>query len=186
MNPIYLFMAEGSEEVETLGVLDILRRAEMPVKLVSVTGERTVAGSHGVKVVTDLLLEEADLANASLLVLPGGLPGTYNLDGNSVLTDAIRRHYEAGKPLAAICAAPLVFGRMGLLRGRKATCYPGFEGELDGAEYTGALVERDGLFLTGKGPAAVFAFGYAIVEMLGSAERAQALRDGMLYSEVAR
>ncbi len=186
MNPIYLFMAEGTEEVEALGVVDILRRAEMPVRIVSVTGEKTVAGSHGVKIQADLLIEEADLDNAALLVLPGGLPGTYNLDGCAMLKEALCRHYEAGKPLAAICAAPLIFGRMGWLKGLKATCYPGFEGELEGAEYTGALVEKDGLFLTGKGPAAVFAFGYAIVEEMGFPEKAKALREGMLYSELER
>lgn len=186
MNPIYLFMAEGSEELETLGVLDIVRRANLPIQLVSITGERTVTGSHGVNIVTDLLLEEADLDHAALLVLPGGLPGAYNLDGCTVLKDAIRRHHDAGRPIAAICAAPLVFGRLGLLQGRRATCYPGFESELVGAECTAALVEKDGNVLTGKGPAAVFAFGYAIVEMLAGAAQADALRNGMLYSELVR
>lgn len=186
MDPIYLFMAEGSEEVESLGVIDIVRRAGMPIQIVSVTGSRMVSGSHGVKIEADLLMEEADLDRASLLVLPGGLPGTYNLDACPLLKEAIGRQFEAGKPLAAICAAPLIFGRLGLLQGRRATCYPGFEKELTGAEYTAALVEKDGQILTGKGPAAVFEFGYAIVEWLGSREQADALRAGMLYSELRK
>lgn len=186
MNPIYLFMGEGSEEVEALGVVDIVRRAGMPIQIVSITGNRMVSGSHGVKIECDQLIEDVDLEQASLLVLPGGLPGTYNLEADDLLKDAVRRQAEAGKPLAAICAAPLIFGRMGLLQGRKATCYPGFETELTGAEYTGALVEKDGNILTGKGPAAVFEFGYAIVEWLGSRAQADALRNGMLYSELVK
>ena len=95
------------------------------------------------------------------------------------------RQYEAGKPLAAICAAPLVYGRMGLLKGLKATCYPGFEENLEGAEYTGALVQEDGQFITGKGPAAVFEFGFAIAARLAGKDKAEAVRCGMLYNEVA-
>lgn len=121
-----------------------------------------------------------------MLVLPGGLPGSYNLAGHEGLAEGIMQQYKAGKPLAAICAAPLVYGRMGLLEGLKATCYPGFEENLEGASYTGSLVEEDGLFITGKGPAAVFEFGYAIVAKLAGQDKAEAVRNGMLYNEVAR
>ncbi len=184
MKPIYLFMAEGSEELEALGVVDILRRAELPVQIVSVTGERIVKGSHGVGIEADLLLKDVDWDEAALLILPGGLPGTYNLANCIGMCESIRRYYLTGRPLAAICAAPLIYGRMGMLNGVKATCYPGFEAELDGAHYTAALVERDGQFITGKGPAAVFEFAYALVELMCGAEKAAALRAGMLYSEV--
>ena len=174
METVYLFFAEGSEEVEALAVVDILRRAGVETRIVSVTGDKMVTGAHGIRV------------EAAMLVLPGGLPGSYNLAGHEGLAEGIMQQYKAGKPLAAICAAPLVYGRMGLLKGLKATCYPGFEENLEGASYTGSLVEEDGLFITGKGPAAVFEFGYAIVAKLAGKDKAEAVRNGMLYNEVAR
>lgn len=186
METIYLFLAEGAEEIETLGVVDIVRRAGLDIKIVSVTGEQTVTGAHGIRIETDCLFKDADLAHASMLVLPGGLPGAYNLDAHEGLSKAIVAHYEAGKPLAAICAAPLVFGKRGLLKGIKATCYPGFENQLEGAVYTAAGVEQDGLFITAKGPAAVFAFGYAIVAQLLGKEKAEEVKNGMLYNELEK
>lgn len=186
MNPIYLFFAEGSEEVEALAVVDIVRRAGLPIQIVSVTGDLMVKSSHNVTIKADVLFEDADLKNASLFVLPGGLPGAYNLYEHEGLRRAIQERYDAGQPLAAICAAPLVYGRMGLLKGLKATCYPGFDKELEGATYTGKFVEQDGIFITGKGPAAVFEFGYAIVEKFAGAEKVKALKDGMLYSELVK
>ena len=143
MNPIYLFFAEGTEEVEALAVVDIVRRAGLPIQIVSVTGDLLVKSSHDVHIKADVLFEDADLENASLFVLPGGLPGAYNLYEHAGLRKAIQKRYDAGEPLAAICAAPLVYGRMGLLKGLKATCYPGFDKELEGAEYTGKLVEQE-------------------------------------------
>lgn len=186
MNPIYLFFAEGSEEVEALAVVDIVRRAGLPIQIVSVTGDLMVKSSHNVTIKADVLFEDADLKNASLFVLPGGLPGAYNLYEHEGLRHAIQERYDAGQPLAAICAAPLVYGRMGLLKGLKATCYPGFDKELEGATYTGKFVEQDGIFITGKGPAAVFEFGYAIVEKFAGSEKVKALKDGMLYSELVK
>ena len=153
METVYLFFAEGSEEVEALAVVDILRRAGVETRIVSVTGDKMVTGAHGIRVEADMLMEEVDFSKAAMLVLPGGLPGSYNLAGHEGLAEGIMQQYKAGKPLAAICAAPLVYGRMGLLKGLKATCYPGFEENLEGASYTSNLVEEDGLFITGKGPA---------------------------------
>lgn len=186
MEKVYLFFAEGTEEVEALAVVDILRRAGIETRIVSATGSKMVTGAHGIKVETDMLTEDVDFSKAAMLVLPGGLPGAYNLEVNKDLAAGIMRHYEAGKPLAAICAAPLVYGRMGLLKGLKATCYPGFEDNLEGAEYTGALVEEDGQFITGKGPAAAFEFGHAIVARLGGTEKADAVLNGMLYNEISK
>ena len=143
METVYLFFAEGSEEVEALAVVDILRRAGVETRIVSVTGDKMVTGAHGIRVEADMLMEEVDFSKAAMLVLPGGLPGSYNLAGHEGLAEGIMRQYKAGKPLAAICAAPLVYGRMGLLKGLKATCYPGFEENLEGASYTGNLVEED-------------------------------------------
>lgn len=186
MEPVYLFFAEGTEEVEALAVVDILRRAGIETKIVSVTGDLIVAGAHGIRVEADMLAEEADFSRAAMIVLPGGLPGAYNLAACTPLAEGVKMLYEAGKPLAAICAAPLVYGRMGLLKGLKATCYPGFENELAGAEYTAALVEEDGQFITGKGPAAVFAFGYAIATRLAGKETAESVKNGMLYNELEK
>lgn len=182
---IYLFFATGTEEVEALATVDIIRRAGLPLQIVSITGEYIVEGAHGIRVDADALIEEIDFSIADMLILPGGLPGATNLADHKLLNEEILKHAATGKPLAAICAAPLVYGRLGLLAGKRATCYPGFEGELKGASYTAALVEQDGQFITGKGPAAVFEFGYAIVERLADKATADALRDGMLWSEVS-
>ena len=186
MELVYLFFAEGTEEVEALTVVDILRRVGVETRIVSVTGDEVVSGAHGIKVKTDLLAEDVDYAHAAMLILPGGLPGAYNLAEHQGLAMGIMTHYKAGKPLAAICAAPLVYGRMGLLEGVKATCYPGFEQEMKGATYTAAMVEEDGQFITGKGPAAVFEFGYAIATRLVGADKVTPVRNGMLYSELVK
>ncbi len=181
---VYLFFTTGSEEIEALGTADIIRRAGLELQIVSTTGEHLVTGAHGIQVATDVLLEDVDFFDAEMLVLPGGMPGATNLADNDTLKERIRDHVYLGRPVAAICAAPLVLGRLGMLSGKRATCYPGFEGELTGATCTGALVEKDGQFITGKGPAAVFEFGYAIVECLKDKSTADALRQGMLWSEV--
>lgn len=181
---IYLFLAEGFEEIEALATLDILRRAELKVQSVSITDATTVVGAHGIPVVADCTLSAIDFATADMIVLPGGLPGATHLDACAPLRAGIQQVYEAGKPLAAICAAPQVYGHMGLLKGHKATCYPGCEDTLEGATYTAAIVERDGQFITAKGPAASFEFGYAIVDLFLGAEKVQALRDGMIYTDL--
>ena len=119
---IYVFLATGFEDIEAIAPVDIIRRAGLKVQTVSITGERIVTSAHGGGIVADLLLSEVDYSKAEMLVLPGGLPGSTNLDACKLLTDAIKRHYEAGGAIAAICAAPLVFGHLGLLKGRRATC----------------------------------------------------------------
>lgn len=181
---IYVFLATGFEDIEALAPVDIMRRAGLAVKTVSITGEQIVESSHGVGVVADALLSDVSLSSAEMLVLPGGLPGSTNLDACTTLTSAIKCHYEAGKPLAAICAAPLVFGHLGILAGKRATCYPGVEGELTGADYTAAIVEKDSNIITGKGPGAAFEFGYAIVDHFLGEGASDGLRAGMIYSEL--
>lgn len=180
---IYLFFATGTEEIEALGTADIIRRAGLDLRIVSITQERIVTGSHGIRVETDALLKDVEFYDADLLIFPGGMPGATNLAACEDLNERIRDHVYLGRPVAAICAAPLILGRLGLLEGKRATCYPGFEDELRGATCTGALVEQDGLFITGKGPVAVFEFGYTIVERMKDKATADALRKGMLWSE---
>ncbi len=181
---VFLFFTTGTEELEALGTADILRRAGLELQIVSTTGNRVVTGAHGINVQTDTLIEDIDFMDADLLVLPGGMPGATNFASHPLLNERMRDHILTGRPLAAICAAPLVPGRLGLLAGHRVTCYPGFEEQLKGAICTGALVEVDGQFITGKGPAAVFEFGYAIVALMKDKQTADALRQGMLWSEV--
>ena len=178
-----LFLAEGFEEVEALTPVDVLRRAGLPVKTVSVTGVLTVNGAHGVPVVADMVFEEVKEGDAEMIVLPGGLPGATNLDAHEGLGKLIMTFAEAGRPLSAICAAPLVYGKRGLLKGKKVTCYPGFEKYLEGAEYTAALIEKDGNFITGKGPGAAMAFSFAIAEKYVGAEKVTELKQGMMIAE---
>ena len=144
MKTICIFLAEGFEEMEAMFPLDVMRRGGLNVKTVSVTGEKTVVSSHQVPIVADMLFEDLKEEDVEMVVLPGGLPGATNLDAHAGLDKLIMSFAAAGKPLAAICAAPMVYGKRGLLKGKKATCYPGFAQYLEGAECTGAPVERDG------------------------------------------
>ena len=181
---IYVFLATGFEDIEAIAPVDIMRRAGLKVQTVSITGERVVMSAHGVGITSDILLQEVDFGKAEMLVLPGGLPGSTNLDACQPLTRAIKQHFETGGAIAAICAAPLVFGHLGLLKGRLATCYPGVDSELRGANYTAAIVEQDGNIITGKGPAAAFEFGYTIVDYFLVEGASLPLRQGMIYKEL--
>ena len=178
---IYVFLAEGFEEIEALAPLDILRRAGIEVEMVSITDNQVVRSSHGVYVLADRILPALDWDDAEMIVLPGGLPGSPNLDACEELRKGIMKLYGEGKPLAAICAAPQVYGHLGILKGVKATCYPGVETELDGADYTAARVEQDGQFITGNGPGAAMEFGYTIAESIKGKEAVLPLRKGMMY-----
>lgn len=183
MGNVYLFLAEGFEEVEALSVVDILRRAGLSVKTVSVTGNECVSGAHGVGVKADMLFDAALIgADAEMLVLPGGLPGATNLAAHEGLRSLILDFGAAFRPLAAICAAPMVYGRLGLLKGRRATCYPGFEQYMEGAQPTGAMVEQDANFITGKGPGAAFDFALAIVAKLAGEAKAGEVKAGILLA----
>ena len=126
MKTICIFLAEGFEEMEAMFPLDVMRRGGLNVKTVSVTGEKTVVSSHQVPIVADMLFEDLKEEDVEMVVLPGGLPGATNLDAHAGLDKLIMSFAAAGKPLAAICAAPMVYGKRGLLKGKKATCYPGF------------------------------------------------------------
>jgi 4-methyl-5(b-hydroxyethyl)-thiazole monophosphate biosynthesis len=181
---IYAFLADGFEEVEALAVIDVCRRAGLEVTTVSIMPTEVVEGAHGVKVIADTLFSTGDYADADMLFLPGGMPGAQNLNDCEPLCQAIMQHYKAGKPLAAICAAPMVYGNLGILAGKDVTCYPGFEKFLTGANYTAALTEQDGLFFTGKGPAAALQLGYDIVTHFCGAEMADTLKAGMMYNDL--
>lgn len=162
---LYMFLADGFEETEAIGTLDVIRRAKIPVQLVGVTGEY-VTGSHGVTIKSDIGADEIDCFEMTGVILPGGMPGTKNLYASEAVIAAVKHCAENGLLLAAICAAPLVFGRLGLLRGKRATCFPGFESELDGAEVTNALTVTDGNIITARGAGAAMLFGAAICDRL--------------------
>ena len=180
MKTIFVFLADGFEEIEALTPVDILRRAGLSVKTVSVMGDQVVAGAHGVPVMADMMFDEVNAEDAEMILLPGGLPGATNLDAHQGLSQMIMDFAKEEKPLAAICAAPLVFGNRGLLEGKKVTCYPGFETYLKGAQYTAALVEKDGNFITGKGPGAAMEFAFAIVEKYCGIDKVNELKQGMM------
>ncbi len=182
MGHIYLFLADGFEDVEALGTVDILRRAGLSVKTVSIMEHPEVTSAHNVMVKADMLFEEEALRDAEMLILPGGMPGALNLDMHEGLRRVILAFSSASRPLAAICAAPMVYGRLGLLNGKKATCYPGFEGHLEGAVYTGASVEQDANFITGKGPGVTFEFAFAIIAKFCGKAKVDELKQAMMLA----
>ena len=173
---IYLFLADGFEEVEALAPLDVLRRADMPIKTVGV-GDNFIRGSHGVTVVCDLSttgLEVPDFIDA--VILPGGMPGTVNLEKNATVQAFIDAACERGEYLCAICAAPSILGHKGYLSGKNATCYPGFEKELEGAVLSDESVVRDGKIITAKGMGVATKFGLEIVAALLGRDKADHIK----------
>lgn len=173
---IYVFLADGFEEIEALAPVDLLRRAGLTVQTVGVTG-KTVTGNHNISVTADILPAEVELNEAvQAIVLPGGLPGAKNLDADETVSDAIAFAAEQNKLLCAICAAPFLLGKRGLLNGKNAICFPGFEKELEGAEISAQSVCRDGNIITAKGMGVAVEFGLKIVETLLDAKTAAELR----------
>ncbi len=176
---VYVFLADGFEEAEALVTVDILRRAGIKVTLVGVN-KREVVGSHGIKVMADIKTGEYAPIDLEGVILPGGMPGTTNLMANKTVCGAAKSAFAAGKLTAAICAAPSVLGHLGILKGKRATCYPGFEDELLGAKVIKAPAVVDGNVITAKGAGAVFEFGFAIVDFLtGSDKVSKELRESM-------
>jgi len=158
MKETYIFLTTGFEEIEALATIDILRRGGVNLLSVSLINDITVTGKHGIPVIADMMFDQIDLFKAEMLILPGG---TVKIDEHEGLKRAILAHLAEGRSVAAICAAPMVLGGMGLLEGKRATCYPGMEGYLKGAIlHTQEAVVVDGLITTGKGPG--FTFGFAL------------------------
>lgn len=178
----FLFLADGFEEIEALSTVDILRRAGMEVHTVSIKHDHTVTGAHGVTVTADLTFKEADFSGADWLILPGGMPGASNLHDFSALNDLLKVHSGKGR-IAAICAAPaVVLAPLGLLDGRDATCYPGFDDALKagGAHHKDARVVVDGNIVTANGPSSATKFALEIVRLTISDQTADQVAAGML------
>lgn len=177
---IYVHLAEGFEEIEAVTVVDVLRRADIPVKTVSITREKIVKGAHNMSVTADILFEDADYGKDDMIVLPGGMPGTLNLGQHEGLVRQLRIFAEEGKWLAAICAAPSVLGKLSLLEGKKATSYPGFKDQMIGAKYTEDRVVQDGNFITSRGPGTAIEFSLKLVEILKDSQISDAIRTSMI------
>lgn len=179
MGTVYAFFADGFEEIEAFTTIDVLRRAGLEVKIVSVTPDEIVVGAHGISVFCDVNFDNCDFSNASLLFLPGGMPGAATLNEHIGLRKQLLKFAENNQRIAAICAAPMVLGKLGLLKGRKATCYPGFEQYLEGAECLDEPVVKDGNIITAMGPGASMQFALTLVEVLVGAEKMKELKNAM-------
>jgi 4-methyl-5(b-hydroxyethyl)-thiazole monophosphate biosynthesis len=181
MKKAVVCLANGFEEIEAIGIIDILRRAEIFVTVISITGVREVRGAHDIGVMADDLFENAELSGYDMIVLPGGMPGSQNLKDHPGLTGIIKDFNTKGKLLGAICAAPMVLGGLGILENKNATCYPGFSHYLKGAHMQADRVVEDHNIITGIGPGAVFDFALKLVERLVGKEKAALVAGQMLY-----
>jgi 4-methyl-5(b-hydroxyethyl)-thiazole monophosphate biosynthesis len=178
---VYIFLADGFEEIEALTVVDLLRRANIDIVTISMTGNMLVTGSHRITTVAEALFNNLDYSDADMLVLPGGMPGTKNLGEHPGL-DALLKDFAAkGKKIAAICAAPRVLGTKGLLEGKKATCYPGHEEALHGAKLMREDVVIDSNIITSRGMGTAIDFSLAIIRKLKGAEEAKRISDQIQY-----
>jgi len=180
MTKVAVPLASGFEEIEAVCIIDVLRRAEIEVKVISTTGKLEVTGSHNIKLMSDILFEHVNFEKIDMLVLPGGMPGANNLKNHVGLQKQILNFNKNGKPLGAICAAPLVFGNLGILKNKTATCYPGFEKQLLGAKVTGKSVEVSEKIITGKGAGVAIEFALKIVEILKGKELSDELAKKMI------
>ncbi|MDK2966374.1 DJ-1 family glyoxalase III [Lacrimispora sp.] len=184
MGKVYAFLADGSEEVELLAVVDVLLRGGQDVKLVSVTGKKNVTGSHGIKLQADVLISQTDLKDGDVLFLPGGMPGTKNLAANEALLNALLEAHKANRRIAAICAAPSILGRLGLLEGKKATCFPGYESELSGASVVRQGVVTDGNITTARGLGYALDLGIELLELLVDKMHARKIKEAIQYDQI--
>lgn len=176
---VLVFLANGFEETEAVAPIDILRRNGQNVVTVGI-GEEVITSSHGITVVPDVT--EADMSlmtDIDMIVLPGGMPGTLNLEKSRTVQDTIDYCAANGKFIGAICAAPSILGKKGLLKGKKATCFPGFEEFLEGADFTGEPVEKDGNIITARGAGVAVEFGLKLVEALSGKPASDKIRESM-------
>ena len=180
MAKVCVHLATGFEELEAVTMLDVLRRAGIEVLMVSMTKEKAVTSTRGLTVLTDILFEDVDYDGIDMIVLPGGIPGSTNLAAHEGLKQKIIQFTNQGKYLAAICAAPIVYGQMGLLKGKAAVCYPGYEKYLDGAEIVTERVVQTQNFITSKGPGTSLEFGLKLVEILKDKDTAEMVKKAML------
>jgi 4-methyl-5(b-hydroxyethyl)-thiazole monophosphate biosynthesis len=182
MKKIAVILADGFEEIEAISIIDVLRRAEFDVTIISTTEKVEVTGSHNIIILADKLFEDVSYELFDMLILPGGMPGARNLNEHAGLRKQILNFFEQNKWLGAICAAPLVFGNLGILKNKKATCYPGYESQLHGAVVTAEETEVSGKIITGKGAGVAIQFALKIVEKTKGEQFATELARKMIIS----
>ena len=181
MSKVYIFRADGFEDIEGLTVVDLMRRAQIDIQTVSIKESKEVKTSHGITMMTDRTFAETDFSDADMLVLPGGMPGTRYLGGYRPLTDLLTDFYNKGGRIAAICAAPSVFADLGFLKGRKATSYPSFMDKLNGAQTTEEAVVVDGNVTTSRGLGTAIDFALSLISQLCGKEKADEIADSIVY-----
>jgi len=185
MAKVYEFLADGFEEIEGLAPVDILRRGGVDIKTVSITGSELVETSHGVTIKADLKFEDiSNFDDADMMLLPGGMPGATNLNNHTLLKEVLLEQNTKGKRIGAICAAPMVLGGLGLLKGKKATCSPGFQKYMTDAHYTAELFQIDGNIITGEGPAATLPYAYKILSFFIGEKATEDLQEKMQYTHL--
>lgn len=183
MSEVCMFFGTGYEEVEALAAIDVMRRAGIEVDMVSITGEQYVTSSHNVTIKMDCLLEDVDFDKVKMIVLPGGMPGTINLEACAPLMVQVEKFYKQKKLLAAICAAPSILGHRGMLKGRNACSYPSYESHLEGAVVTKNSCEVSDHIITARGMGCAVDFGLAIVEKLKGKETADKIAEKIVYKK---
>lgn len=182
MSKVYIFLADGFEDIEGLTVVDLMRRAGIEAVTVSVKDTREVRTSHGITLYTDCVFKDTDFSDAEMLVLPGGMPGTLNLGACLPLTELLTKFYREGKKVAAICAAPSIFAKLGFLEGRRATAYPSFMDQLSGARTTEEAVVVDGNVTTSRGLGTAIDFSLSLITQLLGKEKAEEIAESIVYS----
>ena len=180
---IYVFFAPGCEEIEALTPVDILRRAELEVCMVGV-GDDVIVGAHHIAIPCDTEIAQTLFDDMEMMILPGGMPGTLNLEKNEKLKAVIDHCMQKNIPIGAICAAPSILGHMGHLKGRRATCYPGFEDQLNGAAYTTTPVVTDGNITTSRGVGTAIPFSLRLLEILKGKDRAQMMAGSVVWNQL--
>ena len=181
MGKVFVFLADGFEEIEGLTVVDMLRRAEIPTVTVSIGSSRNIIGAHRIEVEADIMFHEVLEAEGAMYVLPGGMPGTLHLKDHEGLGKLLQKAYKNEKYLAAICAAPTVFEKYGFLEGRKATSYPAMEEELKSADYQTDKVVVDGKIITSRGMGTAIAFALELVRYFTDDATVEHTRQGLVY-----
>ncbi len=182
MKKVYVFTAQGLEEIECLTQVDLLRRSGLEVVMAAVGGDTRICGANGIVFEAAGKIEDMDFSDACALILPGGMPGTKNLAADPVLAEVIRKAAGTDTLICAICAAPSVLGGLGLLKGHKATCYPGVEDQLTGAETTTNKVEVSGQFVTSRSVGTAIPFGLKIIELLQGSEQAEKIKNSIVFN----
>ncbi len=179
---VYIFLADGFEDIEGLTVVDLMRRAGIQIQTVSIKAEKKITTSHGIEMFTDMTMDETDFADADMLVLPGGMPGTKYLGACEPLLKLLKDYYNKEGKIAAICAAPTVLSSLGFLKGRKATCYPSMMSQLDCGEALTDSVVVDGNITTSRGLGTALPFALSLIAQLLSEEKAKEIAASVVFT----